>query len=168
MSDQIGDPCETCGKPIVWVDYGDDNGSLCLHCYRNDDVIDGPYRSWNSMVKNMFKESMNILMNEKLTDIEWKYAQNCIQSGLLYFESRRMDQELTPKRPARNFNEFIIQFINYLETFRNQVVIEDCVIKDGKPSIDSLQLISAVNQLESQLKSFLIARGVNIEKLRST
>lgn len=168
MSDQIGDPCKTCGNPIVWVDYGDDNGSLCLHCYTNDDVVDGPYRSWNSMVKNMFRESMNILMNEKLTDIEWKYAQNCIQSGLLYFESRRMDQELTPKRPARNFNEFIIQFINYLETFRNQVVIEDCVIKDGKPSTESLQLISAVNQLESQLKSFLIARGVNIENLRST
>jgi hypothetical protein len=166
MSDQIGDPCETCGKPIVWVDYGDDNGSLCLHCYRNDDVIDGPYRSWNSMVKNMFKESVNILMNEKLTDVEWKYAQNCIHSGLKYIESRRMDEELTPKRPARNFNEFMLQFINYLDTFRNQIVLEDCEKFEGRATNESTQLVIAVNQLESQVKSFMITRGMKIEDVR--
>lgn len=164
MHEKIGDPCETCGSPIVWVDYGDDSCHLCLKCYRNNDLANGPFQSWEGMVKSMFKESVKILLDNSLTDLEWTYAKNCIHTGLKYFESKRMDEKLTPKRPARDFNEFILQFVNYLDTFRNQIVIEDCEKFGGRATDESTKLVIEINEFESHIKEFLNARGISLKK----
>ena len=161
MNQEIGDPCEKCGTKLVYVDQGDDGGIMCLHCYSNS--APDPYSSWEAMVKSMFKDSVNILLNETLTDVEWKYAQNCIHSGLRYFESKRMDEALTPKRPARNYNEFLQQFLHYLDTFRNQIVLEDCETFQGRATPESVRLVMDVNIFEASIKDFLKARGVEIE-----
>lgn len=168
MTEEIGDPCKTCGSPIVWVDYGEDNGSLCLKCYKNNDLADGPFQSWEGMVKTMFKESVKILLDNSLTDLEWTYAKNCIHTGLRYFESKRMDEKLTPKRPARDFNEFLLQFVNYLDTFKNQIVIEDCEKFGGRATSESTKLVIETNEFEDHIKEFLKARGIPIEKLSTT
>jgi hypothetical protein len=167
MNREIGDPCDKCGDKLVHIDYGDDFSVCCLTCYKNQDVDEGPFRSWEGMVKTMFRESVKILLDNKLSDIEWKYAQNCIHSGLRYFESKRMDDKLTPYRPARDFNEFLLQFVRYLDTFRNQIAIEDCVHFEGVCRPESLNLIIKVNEFESHIKEFLKIRGIPIEDISS-
>jgi hypothetical protein len=165
---EIGDPCDKCGDKLVHIDYGDDFSVCCLTCLKNSDVDEGPFRSWEGMVKTMFRESVKILLDNSLTDLEWTYAKNCIHTGLRYFESKRMDEKLTPKRPARDFNEFLLQFVNYLDTFRNQIVLEDCEKFGGRSMPESVRLVMDVNIFEASIKDFLQARGIKIEDISST